>query len=203
MSARVYVEGGGNNNRKLTARCREAFSEFFRKAGLSGRMPSIIAGGGRKQTYDDFCVALRDPKNDAFTILLVDSEEPVAEGAGPWRHLRNRRDDRWNRPAEATDEHAHLMVQCMEAWFLADRQTVSRFFGNGFRLSALPGRTDIEQIPKRDLLRGLQDAARNCRKRGYDKGRDSFRILAELDPERVTAASPHARRLVETLRAKL
>jgi hypothetical protein len=203
VSSRVYVEGGGNNNKALTTRCREAFSEYFRKAGLAGRLPRIIAGGGRKRTYDDFCMAFEDPRNDAFTVLLVDSEDPVVEGAGPWTHLRNRQDDGWNRPAGATDEHVHLMVQCMEAWFLADRQTVSRFFGNGFRLSALPKRTDIEQIPKRDLLRGLQNAARNCRKRGYDKGRDSFEILARLDPERVTGASPHARRLVDVLRARL
>ena len=204
MSARVYVEGGGSGNKALQVKCRSAFSEFFRKAGLAGRLPKVISGGGRKQTYDDFCTALRDPKNDAFTVLLVDSEAPVAEGVGPWTHLRNRRDDGWNRPADATDEHAHLMVQCMEAWFLADLQTLSRVFGNGFRPSALPRRADIEQIPKRDLLRGLENAARDSRtRRGYKKGRDSFELLEELDPEKVTAASPHAKRLVDVLKAKL
>ena len=147
---------------------------------------------------------MRDPKNDAFTVLLVDSEAPVAEGVGPWTHLRNRRDDGWNRPADATDEHAHLMVQCMEAWFLADLQTLSRVFGNGFRPSALPRRADIEQIPKRELLGALENAARDSRtRRGYKKGRDSFELLEELDPEKVTAASPHAKRLVDVLKAKL
>lgn len=205
MSARVYVEGGGNNNRALAARCREAFSEFFRKAGLAGRMPRVIAGGGRKQTCDDFCVSLHDPRNDAFSVLLVDSEDLVVEGAGPWTHLRNRQGDAWDRPAGATDEHAHLMVQCMEAWFLADRETLSAVFGAGFRPNALPGRADdVERIPKPDVLAGLENAARGCRpRRGYKKGRDSFEILAELDPERVTAASPHAQRLVDVLKAKL
>ena len=205
MSARVYVEGGGNGNKALNAECRRAFREFFTKAGLAGRLPRVVPGGGRRQTYDDFCTAWNDPKNDAFTVLLVDSEAPVAEGVGPWTHLQNRPDDRWNRPPGATDEHAHLMVQCMEAWFLADRETVSAYFGNGFRPDALPGRADdIERIPKRDVLTGLGNATRGCRtRRGYKKGRDSFEILAELNPERVTAASPHARRLVETLRAKL
>ena len=33
--------------------------------------------------------------------------------------------------------------------------------------------------------------------------REAFEILARLDPERVTGASPHARRLVDVLRAKL
>jgi hypothetical protein len=204
VSVRVYVEGGGSRNKALQVKCRNAFSEFFRKAGLGGRLPKVIPGGGRKQTYDDFCTALNDPKNDAFTMLLVDSEAPVAEGVGPWTHLRNRQDDGWNRPADATDEHAHLMVQCMEAWFLADLQTLSRVFGNGFRPSALPRRADIEQIPKRDLLRRLENAARDSRtRRGYKNGRDSFQLLEELDPEKVTAASPHAKRLVDVLKAKL
>ena len=182
MSARVYVEGGGNNNRALAARCREAFSEFFRKAGLAGRMPRVIAGGGRQQTYDDFCVAFGDPKNDAFTVLLVDSEDPIAEDVGAWAHLRNRQDGSWGRPEGATDEHAHLMVQCMEAWFLADRETVSAYFGNDFRPNALPGQaTDTARIPKQDVITGLHNAARRCRTRGYDKGRDSFKILRRLD----------------------
>ena len=204
MSARVYVEGGGNNNKALQVKCRSAFRAFLEKAGLAGRLPRIVAGGGRKETYDDFCSALNDPKNKAFKVLLVDSEAPVAEGVHAWTHLRDRQGDGWDRPAGATDEHAHLMVQCMEAWFLADRETVSAYFGNGFRQDALPGQaTDIEPIPKRDVFTGLHSAARRCRKRGYDKGRDSFEILARLDPEKVTAASPHASRLVETLRARL
>ena len=97
------------------------------------------------------------------------------------------------------------MVQCMEAWFLADPGTVAAYFGNRFGPGALPGRADdIERIPKQDVLVGLDNAARDCGTRGgYRKGRDSFEILAELDPERVTAASPHARRLVDVLRANL
>ena len=59
------------------------------------------------------------------------------------------------------------MVQCMEAWFLADRGTVSDYFGNGFRPAALPGRADdIERIPKPDVLAGLDYAARDCGTRG-------------------------------------
>ena len=33
----------------------------------------------------------------------------------------------------ATDEQAHLMVQCMEAWFLADRETLAAVFGRGLK----------------------------------------------------------------------
>ena len=137
MSARVHVEGGGTGNKALKAECRRAFREFFTKAGFAGRLPRVVPGGGRRETYDDFCTALSDPGNDAFTVLLVDSEAPVAEGAGPWTHLRDRLGDGWNRPRGAADEHAHLMVQCMEAWFLADPGTVSAYFGNRFRPGAL------------------------------------------------------------------
>ena len=204
MSAKVYVEGGGDGNKALKAECRRAFKSFFEKAGLAGRLPSIHPGGGRKQTYDDFHTAFNDPGNRDFIALLVDSEAPVAAGVGPWTHLRNRQGDGWAKPARATDEHAHLMVQCMEAWFLADRETLAAVFGNRFRLGALPGQPQVEQVRKQDVLQGLENAARNCRtRRGYRKGRDSFDILSRLNPERVAAASPHAARLLNTLRARL
>ena len=204
MSAKVYVEGGGDGNKALKAECRRAFKSLFEKAGLAGRLPSVHPGGGRKQTYDDFCTAFNNPRNRDFVALLVDSEDPVANGVGPWTHLRNRQEDGWDRPTRATDEHAHLMVQCMEAWFLADRETLAVVFGHGFRPGALPGQQNVERVRKGDVLDGLENAARGCRtRRGYRKGRDSFDILARLDPQRVAEASPHAERLLNTLRARL
>ena len=203
MSARIYVEGGGNG-RALKAKCREAFSSFFEAAGLRGRLPRVVPGGGRRQTYDDFRTALNNPRDNAFIVLLVDSEGPVAEGVGPWTHLRNRQGDGWGRPEGATDEQAHLMVQCMESWFMADPESLASVFGQRFRPNALPGQAQVEQVAKQDVFAGLQNATRDCRKRrGYSKGRDSFAILARLDPEKVTAASPHAQRLVDLLRARL
>lgn len=204
MSAKVYVEGGGDRNKALKAECRRAFKSLFEKAGLAGRLPSVHPGGGRKQTYDDFCTAFNNPRNRDFVALLVDSEDPVGNGVGPWTHLQNRQEDGWDRPARATDEHAHLMVQCMEAWFLADRETLAAVFGNGFRRGALPGQQNVERVRKGDVLDGLENAARGCRTRqGYRKGRDSFDILSSLDPQRVAEASPHAERFLNTLRARL
>lgn len=204
MNAKVYVEGGGNGNKALRVECRRAFREFFQKAGLAGRLPRVVPGGSRKQTYDDFCTAFETLANDAFAVLLVDSEDAITEDAGPWTHLKNRPGDRWSKPVGATDEHAHLMVQCMETWFLSDRDTLSAVFGNGFRPDALPGQASIELIPKRDVFAGLANATRGCRtRRGYKKGRDSFEVLARLDPEKLTVASPHAARLIRTLRERL
>ncbi len=202
MSAKIYVEGG--SGKALNAKCREAFKSFFEAAGLRGRLPRVVPGGGRQQTYDDFCTALSSPHDDAFIVLLVDSEGPVAEGAGPWTHLRNRQGDGWDRPEGATDDQAHLMVQCMEGWFLADREALRAVFGTDFRPAALPQRAEIEQIAKQDVFAGLANATRDCGgRRGYRKGRDSFDVVAALDPAKVTAASPHAKRLVDVLLANL
>ena len=202
MKCRVYVEGGGNTKVTRTA-CRKGFGEFFDRAGLRGRMPRVMPCGGRSETYDDFRNALRTARDDEFVILLVDSEEPVAEGSDPWTHLGNRADDRWSKPREAGDDGAQLMVQCMEAWFLADKDSLARFFGAGFDRGALPARPDVENVPKGDIETGLKTATRHCGKeRRYHKGRHSFAILAELDPGKVTAASPHAKRLVDTIRGK-
>ena len=134
-------------------------------------------------------------------LLLVDSEGPVAAGTGPWQHLKDR--DGWDRPEGATDAHVHLMVQCMEAWFLADRAALAEYFGNGFSENSLPGRLDVEEVSKQDLERGLNTATRNSRPKGaYHKGRDSFALLAKQDPDRVADASPHARRFLEILCAR-
>ena len=115
----------------------------------------------------------------------------------PWRHLKG--SDNWNRPRNAAADSAHLMVQCMEAWFYADKDALERFFGPGFNASALSGRVDIENIPKQDVQDGLAAATRQARRGRYHKGRHSFDILRLIDPHKVTAASSHARRLVDAL----
>ncbi len=197
MRSIVYVEGGGET-KALRTECRRGFSKFFEKAGLKGSMPRISACGGRQQAYDDFCHALNRGGSDRFVVLLVDSEGPVTQGSGPWTHLKRR--DNWDKPTSATDDNAHLMVQCMESWFLADKDTLVQYFGSGFNRNALPRRTDIEDISTQDVHRGLKNATRHSiSKDAYHKGRHSFAILAKLNPERVTDASPHAKRLVRTL----
>ena len=200
VNVKVYVEGGGDG-RELRARCRRGFSSFFGRTDLVGRMPKVVACGGRQRVYDKFRAALVASNERAFTVLLVDSEERVAEGSGPWLHLRKR--DGWDKPDVATDDNAHLMVQCMEAWFLADRDCLGAFFGRGFNRNALPGNQNIEEVAKADVLDGLKNATRQCQPKGeYGKGHHSFEFLSRIEPANVLAASPHARRLVSTLRKK-
>lgn len=196
MNVTVYVEGGGNV-RATKKRCRQGFSALFRKAGLSGRMPRVFAAGGRADAWHDFRTALAEAGENDFIVLLVDSEAPVRDDGTPWVHLREQ--DRWNRPDGAAEENAHLMVQCMESWFLADMDALAGFFGDGFNRGALPRRPDIENVSKCDVERGLKRATRRSGKGEYHKGRHSFEILAELAPGRVIAASPHAKRFVDTL----
>lgn len=196
MSARLYVEGGGDHNKALDSLCRKGFSEFLRKSGLSGRMPRIVACGGRQQAFQDFRIALMQEPNGV--VLLVDSEGPV-DGLNPWEHVRQRTGDEWERPAGAGDNQLQLMVQTMEAWFYGDRAALGTFYGQGFRASALSARTDIEAIPKSQLFSALRDASRDCQKGEYSKGEHSFHILARIDPAKVRGASPWCERLLSWL----
>lgn len=201
VAIKVYVEGGGDGAALRTA-CRKGFSKLFERAGLAGRMPRVVACGTRAAAFDDFRTAVRRAGPEEFVCLLVDSEDPVREDTSPWVFLSTRQADGWEQPAGTSEDHAHLMVQCMEAWFLADPDVVEHFFGQGFRRNALPNRTDVEKIVKREVLAALEGATHACATKGpYRKGRHSFELLAMLDPARV-ATSPYAGRLFETLRRK-
>lgn len=198
MTLKLYVEGGGNDSDALRTACRMGFRTLLEKAGLAGRMPRIVACGSRTETFKRFRIAARSAAPDEFMCLLVDSEDDVEDNASPWAFLRARQADQWEQPDRTTDEQAHLMVQCMEAWFLADPDAVERFFGRAFHRNALPNRTDVEKIPKRELFTSLDGASEGK----YRKGRLSFERLATLDPNKLAGSSPYAARFFDTLRRK-
>ena len=200
VSTRVYVEGGGES-KASKAECRKGFSKFLERAGLEGRMPRISACGSRQQAFKDFRSAVGKVGGNDFMMLLVDSEEPVAADSDAWSHLNQR--DQWRRPKGAEHNCVHLMVQCMEAWFLADRDALAEYFGSGFNPNALPGNAAVEEVSKADLESGLKGATRNCQPKGeYHKGRHSFDILGRIDANKVTQSSPYAHRFVEALHAR-
>lgn len=199
MNVRIYVEGGGDN-KALKTNCRKGFSQFFERAGLQGRMPKVTACGSRDDAYSSFKTAAANAGDDDFPVLLVDSEEEVTEDQ-PWKHLAAR--DNWQRPELAEDDQAHLMVQCMESWFLADRQCLAKFFGDGFTEKPLPGNRNIEEIAKARVFDALKMSTRGSKTKGeYGKGKHSFKILGGLDPEKVRAVSKHADNLLTTLDEK-
>ena len=198
VKAQLYVEGGGHKTQQ--ARCRKAFRVFFEKAGLQGRLPRVFASGSRNNAYEDFCTALADEKVD-FAILLVDSEVAVNSNVASWSYLRQ---TGWDKLTAAHDDQVHLMVQCMEAWFLADPRSLENYFGRNFSADDLPKEGNVEAISKKDLLDGIKSATQKTRNgKAYHKGNDSFKILQMLNPELICEASPRAKRLIDVLRQKL
>ena len=195
VSFKVYVEGGGNS-KVLRSTCRRGFRSFIEKAGLTGGMPRIIACGNRENAYRMFNTAIA--QRDEKALLLVDAEGAVS-GVGVWQHLKD--SDGWEQPKPAIDLQCHLMVQVMESWFLADRQALQHYYGQGYRSEALPPEQAIEQIPKREVLKGLQQASIHTKKGRYSKSEHSFEILAKLDPHKVRTNSFHADRLLRVLQS--
>lgn len=174
-----------------------ASKSFLTRPGLRAACRGLSLAVPGKQHIADFVRLLIAP-SPAILSFSVDSETAVAANNSPWEHLK-RRDD-WTQPSAAADDGAQLMVQCMEAWFVADRQSLSAYFGKNFRGSALPERDNVETIAKNDLERTLKQATKSCAKGPYRKGRHSFDLLGCLDPSKVIESSHHARQLIDALR---
>ncbi len=197
---RIFVEGGAKG--QLRDKCRHGFGRFFEKAGLGQRKPRIVSCGTRRAAYEDFCFALsKAGKNDVY-LLLVDSEAPVAVGAGQeWEHVKNRQGDGWDKPAAADADMLHFMVECMENWFLADTQALESFFGQGFKADVLPKKKDIESIAKADVYEALGKASAKLKtKRPYGKGEHSFSLLEKIDPAKVEAGGKFAKRVIDKVK---
>ena len=186
----LYVEGGGH--KQLNIECRMGFRKFLERAGVDRKM-NIVACGNRENAYKRFA---GHADSSETAVLLVDSDGPVI-AVKAWAYLA--RSKGMKRPKDAKDEQCHLMVQMMESWFLADVNALASFYGSGFRKHVFPKTANIEEIPKEDVETRLKRATRDTGKGAYHKGRHSFVILAELDPEKVKAASPYADRLIRVL----
>lgn len=197
VSVKLYVEGGGDGRINHGA-FRQGWIGFLRKAELSGRMPQVVPGGGRAQTFDKFKTALQTRRPNEIPILLVDSEGAVANGQTTWQHLHNR--DNWDQPDDAADDSAYLMVQVMETWFLADRDALRSFFGPSLNENHFRQWRNLEAVSKDTVIDALAQATRGCQK-PYRKGRISFQLLGEIDPAAVARACPHAKELLDFLRS--
>ena len=80
------------------------------------------------------------------------------------------------------DEQIHLMVQCMEAWFLADIPAVLQYYAHEFDEFALRGNPNIEAIPKRDVMDRLHNATRTTSKGPFIRPGTGSRSLAASTP---------------------
>jgi hypothetical protein len=192
---RLYVEGASDVSgaKKLRAGMSEFLSSLRDEARRQRAEWTVVACGHREEAYRDFRNGqARSP--EAFNILLVDSEGSFT--GAPREHLAA--SDGWEL-ARMPDQQVQLMVQAMEAWFMADPDALASFYGNGFVTSALPRTQNVENIPKSDLLPALKRATHGTSKGEYHKTRHAFDILARLDPEKVRRRAPHCDRLFETI----
>src|SRR5256885_12527222 len=178
------------------SRFRQAWCEFFKSAGLGGRMPRIIRGKGRMRTFDLFRTAVENPTNGTVPLLLVDSEGAIREGYTVWQHLKLR--DGWDCPAGASEDQAHLMVQVMETWFLADGSMLRAYFGSAFNEKAILKWPDLESVPKDTVFDVLSAATAKCKVK-YAKGRVSYDLLSRLNPAEVEIRCVYAQRLLSRL----
>ena len=179
MTIKIFVEGGGGGpgSADLQAQCREGFRGLLMKAGLTYQ-PRIVACGGRRAAFDDYCTALR---NDEPAMLLVDSEDAVTVGQeNPWGHVASRKGDAWPRPDGAQDDDLHFMVRCTESWLLADVATLGVYFGKNFKGNKLPKRP-VSDVDRHEAEKALQQASKDTRKGAYAKGKHSFALLRLVD----------------------
>lgn len=190
---RIYVEGGGDqaDGKRLL---RIGFAQFFKNAIFKN--VKVIPCGGRDQAFDNFKIALKDHPT-ALNLLLVDAEAAVDEMDTPWNHLYKR--DNWQRPMAAKDDQCHLMVQTMEAWFLADQQALQRYYGKEFNTKALSRNPNVEEIAKVQLELSLVAATKLTSKGEYHKIHHAAELLKIIDPVKVQKASRHFDRLISKL----
>ena len=190
---KLIIEGGSPN---LAIDGRRAFNKLLCNAGFEGKMPQIIIAGGRGKAYDCYKNQL---KNNVKAVLLVDSELPIDSKFKdkPWDFLK--KNENWDWLEKLDNKTCHLMVQCMETWFLADKENLQKYFGNGFSIKFFQKKS-IEKINKRELLIQLNAATNKCKtKKNYDKGRDSFKILMCTSPQKISHASYWAKRFFTDL----
>ena len=200
VKAKIFIEGGSPGSIS-DAIFKQSWQKFFQAADLTGRMPAVVRGTSRRETFEKFTDALSRQaprkKPHEILLLLVDSEGPVSPNHSAWQHLKARPEDNWDKPPEASDNGAFLMVQFMETWFLADRNALQSAFKQNFNGNALRAWADLENVPKNTVLDALKRASNDH----YEKGDVSFRLLATMDPNLVAAACPHAKDLLDYLRS--
>jgi len=197
-----HVEGGISNSQ--SADMRKAFCRFFseidRLASGKGGQIEFLMHGSRLSAYKGFCNALI-MQPEKHHVLLVDSEDPVAEWGLCWKHLRGR--DGWARPAGAEDAQCHLMAQAVEAWLFADPDTLKGYYGQGFQAGSVPHRRHVEEVPKGEHLPALEAATKQTKKGRYHKTRHLPDLLGRVDAVKVRQRAWHCDRIFVTLSAKL
>jgi hypothetical protein len=199
VSAYIYLEGGGTTS-DLHVRARAGFRRLLEACGFGGRMPRLVACGGRGATYEQFCIAFLNKKKNDFIIMLIDSEDPMEDIEKTWEHIQKR--DGWKKPENAVDEQVLMMATCMETWIVSDHEGLESHYGSELQMSALPSLVDLEQRSRHAIQDALCRATRNCTN-AYSKGKRSFEVLERLNPETLSRHLLSFVRMVRILNEKL
>lgn len=174
---RIYFEGH--------TLLKSGFHEFFRELRHLAQKRrcrfDLVSCGSGEQARRDFEIA-RNANRSAWIAVLSDSE-------GPLRKM----------PRSSRGSAVFWMVEMMEAWFHADQGALEEFYGPGFQKSALRANPNVEEIPKKDLEKGLARATRKSRKGDYFRNKTSHgpKLLAVIDPCLVRRAAPNCDRLFQ------
>lgn len=216
----IYVEGGGDSNQQKTE-LRQGFNSLMEQQLSKARAKrprwNVVFAGGRKAAYDAFIHKLRVAGPEVLCVLLVDSEDrldpesPEPRDESPEGRLNRlavdavaRRDhlirqDDWKLLYQASPEHVHLMVQCMETWIVADPEALADYYKQGFQASTLPSRHELEEEPKTDVYRKLRAATERTQKGAYTKIKHASELLRRVDPQKIMTRCPRFRTLVRWL----
>ncbi|MFZ2968089.1 MAG: DUF4276 family protein [Sulfuricurvum sp.] len=199
MKAKIYVEGGAKNNSQLNKELRMAFSLLFDKLGIKSKVSKIIASGSRSEAFGDFKAAIKNKKFDEVILLLVDSEGCIDGDIKKWDYVKTRVGDNWEQPKSADEDNLFFMIECMESWFLADKDALKSFYGKDFHENALPKNTNLESTCKQTIYNALENATKDTTKGTYGKGAHSFKILGMLDANKVKNHGKHSKEFFEYL----
>jgi hypothetical protein len=197
----IYIEGGGDST-DGKAQLRRGFDALLTpqkgKARTKNLHWNIVTCGGRNATADAFLWRSKT-STDEVVVLLVDSEEQVADQtpAGRISHLR-RRDPKWSLSDDQA-EKVHLMTQCMEAWIVADPEALAAYYGKQFQISSLPKRTCLDDEPKDALYTALDAATRHTQKGSYAKIKHAGHLLQKIDASKISKRCTSFRQFVTWL----
>lgn len=189
----IYVEGGGDGHQQK-ATLRQGFdgllSPWKEKARSKRLHWKLVCAGDGRATFDAWQYAL-SARGNLVSALLVDSETALPNlPRGPAARVAHLAQRGWAMGQTPADR-VHLMVQCMEAWIVADPEALEQFYGQGFLRNALPARANLEDEPKPNLLGRLDHATRSTQKGTYQKIRHASPLLQAIDPSKVAARCAH------------
>ena len=194
---RVYIEGD--------SQLRPGFVRFFdrhiRQARERGIRFNIRLTGSKEKTLGAFMIANQENPSD-LNVCLIDSDR--SDDGTLWQELLRRRDrhPRWRRLQRLERKQAHWMIQAMEAWFLADRAALRRYYGQQLRERAIPGSESTVENTS-DPASILKAATRNTRKGRYHKTQHAPDLLEAVDVDKVRGNAPACERLFATLEGEL